>query len=167
MIAVMRWPFAAMLVLTCGLLPAMAAEEPAVLPKLAPVSDVPCDEQPYSVLLTIANVKEARGSIAIELYDEVPEHFLRGYFKVGIVRVPAVKGEVTACVPIPKAGGYGLAVYHDRNDNTKFDKTWLGLPSEPYGTSNNPRFELRAPRIDEALFQVTGPLTPMKVNLRG
>lgn len=156
-----RWPFAALITFACGFLPALAQEE------APPHTDMPCEQRPYSILVTVNNIKDERGSITIELYDDAPEHFLRGFFKLDRVRVPAVKGEVTACVPVPKAGGYALAVFHDRNDNTKFDKTWIGLPSEPYGTSNNPRFEMRAPRLDEALFQVNGPSTPMTVTLRG
>ena len=160
-----RWPLAVFIALACGFLPAAAQE--AAAPEPGPTPDIPCEQRPYSILVTVNNVKDERGSITIELYDDVPEHFLRGFFKTGLVRVPATKGEVKACVAVPKAGRYALAVYHDRNDNTKFDKTWIGLPAEPYGTSNNPRFEMRAPRLDEAIFDVNGPLTPMTVTLRG
>ena len=163
MTAVYRWPLVALITLACGFLPAVAQEATPT----DPTADVPCEHRPYSVLLTVNGIKDDRGSITVELYDDVPEHFLHGFFKLDRIRVPAAKGEVKVCVPVAKAGGYAMAAFQDRNDNTKFDKTWIGLPAEPYGTSNNPRFEMRAPRLDEALFEVNGPLTPMTITLRG
>lgn len=35
------------------------------------------------------------------------------------------------------AGEYGIAVFHDINGNGKLDTTAVGLPSEPYGFSND------------------------------
>ena len=34
-------------------------------------------------------------------------------------------------------GTYGIAVYQDLNSNEVLDKTSLGIPTEPYGFSNN------------------------------
>lgn len=47
-------------------------------------------------------------------------------------------------------GAYAVTVYHDRNDNRRFDKNWLGIPTEAWGVSNNVRHRLRAPSFDEA-----------------
>ena len=49
-----------------------------------------------------------------------------------------------------EAGPYAITVYHDKNDNRRFDKNWLGMPKEAWGVSNNVRPLLRAPRFDEA-----------------
>ena len=51
-------------------------------------------------------------------------------------------------------GTYAITVYHDRNDNRRFDKNWLGIPKEAWGVSNNVRPRLRAPRFDEAMLDV-------------
>ena len=51
-------------------------------------------------------------------------------------------------------GTYAITVYHDRNDNRRFDKNWLGLPREAWGVSNNVRPRLRAPRFDEAKLEL-------------
>ena len=48
-------------------------------------------------------------------------------------------------------GHYAITVYHDKNDNRRFDKNWLGMPKEDWGVSNNVRPRLRAPRFDEAV----------------
>ena len=48
-------------------------------------------------------------------------------------------------------GRYAITVYHDKNDNRRFDKNWLGMPKEDWGASNNVRPRLRAPRFAEAV----------------
>lgn len=48
-------------------------------------------------------------------------------------------------------GRYAITVYHDKNDNRRFDKNWLGMPKEDWGVSNNVRPRLRAPRFTEAV----------------
>ncbi len=51
-------------------------------------------------------------------------------------------------------GNYAITVYHDENDNRRFDKNWLGLPKEAWGVSNNVRPRLRAPRFAEAMLDL-------------
>lgn len=51
-------------------------------------------------------------------------------------------------------GRYAVAIGHDRNDNRRVDTNLVGLPTEPWGVSNNVRPTLRAPRWDEAAFVV-------------
>jgi uncharacterized protein (DUF2141 family) len=52
------------------------------------------------------------------------------------------------------SGDLAVTVYHDRNDNRRFDKNWLGMPTEAWGVSNNARPRLRAPRFDEAVLRL-------------
>jgi uncharacterized protein (DUF2141 family) len=57
------------------------------------------------------------------------------------------------------AGEYGIAVFHDRNGNGKLDTTLPGLPSEPYGFSNDIG-RVGPPRYEGARFAVgDGPVT--------
>ena len=51
-------------------------------------------------------------------------------------------------------GSSAITVYHDKNDNRRFDKNWLGMPKEAWGVSNNVRPRLRAPRFAEATFDL-------------
>lgn len=53
------------------------------------------------------------------------------------------------------AGTYGIAVFHDANNNNKLD-TFMGIPREGYGFSRNPPFRPRAPRFAEAALTVSG-----------
>ncbi len=42
----------------------------------------------------------------------------------------------TVCFNLP-VGEYSLTVFQDTNDNNKIDKNFIGLPTEPYGISND------------------------------
>ncbi|CCH02873.1 hypothetical protein FAES_4874 [Fibrella aestuarina BUZ 2] len=46
-------------------------------------------------------------------------------------------------------GTYALAIYHDVNGNDKIDKKMFGIPTEPYGFSNNVRPRMSAPSYDD------------------
>lgn len=52
-------------------------------------------------------------------------------------------------------GTYAVSVLHDENGNQKMDTNFLGIPKEGYGASMNPKVRLRAPRFDEAKFELT------------
>jgi uncharacterized protein (DUF2141 family) len=52
-------------------------------------------------------------------------------------------------------GTYAASIGHDLNGNRRVDTNFVGLPTEPWGVSNNARPALRAPRFDEASFKVS------------
>ncbi|MCC6914487.1 MAG: DUF2141 domain-containing protein [Rhodospirillaceae bacterium] len=143
---------------------APAAAE-AEAPSEPPVQEGACDTHPFSMQITVENVRAATGTITVDVHDDDPAKFLKSGGKLARIRVPAVQGETQFCITVPKAGIYALAVYHDRNGNTKLDKTWIGLPSEPFGLSNNPPRRLAMPKHKDSAFEVNGPRTPVVIDL--
>lgn len=64
-------------------------------------------------------------------------------------------------------GTYAVSVMLDTNRNGKADKNFLGIPSEPWGVSNNARPKMRAPTFEEASFAVgTGASLTLAVELK-
>lgn len=53
-------------------------------------------------------------------------------------------------------GDYAVTVFHDENDNGKFDMNWMGMPLEGYGFSNNVKPRFKAPSFDECEFHYDG-----------
>jgi uncharacterized protein (DUF2141 family) len=51
-------------------------------------------------------------------------------------------------------GRYAASVLHDENFNGEMDTNLLGIPSEGYGVTNNPKPKRRAARFDEARFDL-------------
>lgn len=62
-------------------------------------------------------------------------------------------------------GKYALRLMHDENDNGKLDANLVGMPTEGYGFSNNPRV-MRAAHFDEAVFDVPTSGAAITVALR-
>lgn len=129
-------------------------------------SDTGCEQHPYSILISLKNVKDDRGTITVDLHGDDPAKFLKSGAKLARIRVPAAKGEMKICMPVDKPGVYAVALYQDRDNDHKLDKTWIGLPSEPYGVSRDAPIHGGPPKLKDAAFEVTGAHTPVTVTLR-
>jgi uncharacterized protein (DUF2141 family) len=65
-----------------------------------------------------------------------------------------------------KPGDYAVAAFQDRNGNNRLDMTFARTPLEPWGMSNDPRPEKRAPTWDDAKFAVPAEGAMTVINLR-
>ena len=136
--------------------PVRAAEEEGCT---GPVSDV-------RLLVTVTNVRSAKGLIAVTLYADDRHKFLAHHGSLYVGRVPAVAPTTRMCIHVPTVGTYGLAVYHDEDANRKFNRTMFGLPAEGYGFSNNPSTFLGLPAFDSVRMQVPRSETETSVRLK-
>lgn len=125
-----------------------------------------CEAGNPSLRIQVINVKKTEGIIVADLHDDVKENFLVWDRVVLRVRATAQKGETFFCMPIPKAGDYSVAIYHDKNGNKEFDKNFLGLPKERFGMSQNPKFGTKAPKYEEATFSVPDTGADILIKLR-
>ncbi|MDX2225444.1 MAG: DUF2141 domain-containing protein [Rhodospirillaceae bacterium] len=116
-----------------------------------------------AVRVNVAGFKDRRGNLRIEVYSDRPEDFLasrrvlqaagRFFERVDFTLPP--DGDVSACVALPAAGRYSMAVLHDRNADGKLD-----VVGDGYGFPNNPRLGLKKPAVETAAFELTdAPLT--------
>lgn len=62
-------------------------------------------------------------------------------------------------------GEYAVRVMHDDNGNGQLDRNVVGMPTEGYGFSNNPRV-MRAATFEEARFTVPAAGTSIQIVLR-
>jgi uncharacterized protein (DUF2141 family) len=62
----------------------------------------------------------------------------------------------TAVVPNLPPGAYGVIVFHDENGNGRLDKNFWGVPTEPYGFSNNVVGMLGAPSFADVAIVLEG-----------
>lgn len=127
---------------------------------------VSCRGNDNEIRVRVTNVKSAIGLMVADLYPEGEENFLRGKGRIAKVKFAAKAPVTSFCLQTPASGNYALAIYHDENANNTFDKKALGLPDEPFGISNNPRFRLRAPTNAEALFEVASEGATVEIKLR-
>lgn len=62
-------------------------------------------------------------------------------------------------------GTYAIAVIHDENMNGKLDSSWLGIPKEGYGFSNNAKGVVGAPLFSAASFPYDGQNVDLTISL--
>ncbi|MBI1181783.1 MAG: DUF2141 domain-containing protein [Alphaproteobacteria bacterium] len=101
----------------------------------------PANDQP-EIRVTIPNLRNSRGNLRISLYGPDADQWV-GTKGGKLIRfdVPAQKGEMKICMPLPYGRGiYAVGLYHDENANEKY-----GFTSEGYGFSNNAKAGLFGP----------------------
>ena len=115
------------------------------------------------IRLRVVGLKEARGNVQAAL-------FLTGDdFKSGDAyaqsEVLAKRGGVEVVFTGVAPGRYGLSVFHDINANEKLDTSFVGIPKEPYGFSNNVRGRFGPPLFDDFSFEVSEEDQSLEVRL--
>ena len=128
---------------------------------------VSCSGAKNEIRIVISGVKKSVGLMAVDLFPNDEEKFLRGEGRITQVRFAAKAPETKICLKAPTSGQFSLAAYHDENANQRFDKNAFGLPAEPWGLSNNPKVRLAPPSVEKTLFDVnaeTGARVHIKLN---
>jgi len=142
-----------------------AANDAEVVSSAAAIADPECNGPVPRIHVSVTNVEREEGVVVVDLYDDNEERFLKGKHKLARVRMPANGPYAQLCFSGVAPGLFGVAVYHDRNDNRSFDKNFIGLPAEPWGLSTNPGFKPRAPRFEDAGFEAGPGQTEIVVQL--
>lgn len=99
----------------------------------------------------IQNIQNAQGTIWIGIYDSKESFLIK---EKALLKGYEVKNKGTVQVPVDhvKFGPCAVAIMHDVNGNGEMDRNWLGIPTEPYAFSKEPRSKWRLPRFREVVF---------------
>ncbi len=83
-------------------------------------------------------------------------------------RIPATEDALVAVFEDLPPGEYGIISFHDSNGDGDFNRNFMGIPSEKYGFSNNPRPRFRAATWAEARFTINDEgASEMTIELQG
>ncbi|MFY0627215.1 MAG: DUF2141 domain-containing protein [Reichenbachiella sp.] len=99
----------------------------------------------------INNLQNDEGKLSVTLFDKEDQ-----FLKNGETKVVSIRDDKTAVVTYQnlKPGIYAASVYHDENDNNDLDKTFFGIPIEPYGFSNDARGFFGPASFEDSKFTV-------------
>lgn len=103
--------------------------------------------------VVVSNIQATKGQVACAVFPS-SEGFPMEASKARGQRHPAQPGSVECRFPDLPPGTYAVAVSIDTNNNGKTDRNFVGMPTEAWGVSNNVRPSLRAPKFDEAKFEL-------------
>ena len=109
------------------------------------------DLKSAELVIKILNIEENNGLIHFAIYDK-PEFFPENEGKkIGFKKkiTELINDQVT--ITELEESFYAVAIYHDKNSNNKFD-TFLSIPQEKFGFSNDAKVFFGPPSFDEASF---------------
>lgn len=105
-----------------------------------------------TLTVKISDLKMQKGTVYVGLYDTADHWMKKRAFSA---MVKADQDEVTVTFENLPEGMYAISIYHDKNDNGKFDTNFLGIPSEPYAFSAGAKGRFGPPSWEQAAFKVT------------
>jgi uncharacterized protein (DUF2141 family) len=123
-------------------------------------------ESGSTIVVQLNGIKEPAGQVLLSLFNKEegfptqPEKAFRWS------RVKVTSTSLIISLDGLPLGKYAIAVVQDENMNEVMDRNWLGLPSEPYGISNNAAGTFNAPTFDEAKFTVSGKRDTVKIEMQ-
>jgi uncharacterized protein (DUF2141 family) len=125
------------------------------------------DSAPAAINVTVSTFRNTNGKLGCRLHSSA-DGFPAGPAGVVADRLVAIPGASAQCSFENVAPGtYAISVMHDENGNGKLDKSFIGIPTEGYGVSNNHTHAMSAPTWDESKFTVArGARLDMAISLK-
>lgn len=74
-------------------------------------------------------------------------------FKDYSLSVPENQTSVSLVIDDLPEGEYAIGLYQDRNEDKRLNRNFLGIPTEPFGVSNNIRPMFAPPSYDDCRFR--------------
>jgi uncharacterized protein (DUF2141 family) len=121
--------------------------------------------QNAKIRIEFSGINQIKGEMMIALYNNG-----NGFPGNGALAYQTKSFAITNTNPIVEFnsipyGTYAVAYYQDLNSNRKLDTNWLGIPTEPYGFSNNVTATFAPPDFKAAAFEVKTEVVTLKLKL--
>jgi uncharacterized protein (DUF2141 family) len=118
------------------------------------------------IIVQVKNIEAPKGCLRIALYNREEDFLREGNELVDKVAPVSLAESMQVAIPDLPFGKYAIAVYHDLNNNGKLDKNYLGIPTEPYAFSNNPKVKWRSPTFTETQVELNAAHKDLSVELK-
>jgi len=112
----------------------------------------------------IDGLRAAKGHVLVALADSADAWDGKAQPRARMRHPVAGTSETIRFDDLPP-GSYAISLFHDENDNGQMDKNIVGMPTEGYGFSQNPRV-MRKATFEEARFEIAPDGADIVVELR-
>jgi uncharacterized protein (DUF2141 family) len=116
--------------------------------------------------LKIVQLRNDNGRVNVSLYrskEGYPGDPDKAYRKVEVQIKEGTCEVVFEDLPL---GEYAVSLMHDENRNGKIDTSFLGIPKEGYGASNDAKAVLGPPKYNDARFLLDKPDMTMEIKVK-
>jgi uncharacterized protein (DUF2141 family) len=100
----------------------------------------------------VSGIRNAHGHVLAAVCSA--ETFLSAHCRP-VGRAPAHEGTVMVRISDVPPDTCAVQVFHDENDNLEIDRSFLGIPKEGMGFSNDATFHFGPPRFADAAIAVS------------
>ena len=128
--------------------------------------DIVAITQSSNLRINLQGIRNNKGVILLSLFssaDGYPSDASKADQKI---RMPVKKLQVPIVFKNIKPGKYAIALLHDEGEDGKMATTFLGLPKEGYGFSNNVMGLAGPPSYQKASFIVPASGTEILIKVR-
>lgn len=118
------------------------------------------------IRVEISGLRSNSGEVRVNLYNS-KDGFPSDPKKAFLTQVVEIKDNGSKAIfeSIP-SGEYAISVLHDENGNKKVDVSWLMVPIEGVGASNNPGMTFGPPGFNDAKFRIGSEEMDIKIKVR-
>lgn len=114
-----------------------------------------------TITVEILNIENNKGQILIGLYDSEGT-WLNKHYEGAFGTITG--GKCTVSFKSIPVGTYAISVFHDEDEDEELD-TFLGIPTEDTGSSNDAPAKFGPPKWEDAKFEVNGGIIKQIINL--
>jgi uncharacterized protein (DUF2141 family) len=114
--------------------------------------------------LLIHNVRVGSGPVRIAVFDS-PNTFPDRTAASSSYQLDATSETLQHSLENLSGESFAIAVFQDLNDDKELNRGSFGIPSEPYGFSNDARGQMGPPQFDQAAVSVAELSGPLEINL--
>jgi len=125
------------------------------------MSSICAQKSNQTIEVNIENIQTNDGNIMIGLYKN-QQDFLSKTYKA--IQTKAKKGTIQVTFEDVEPGIYAISLYHDQDTNQKLN-TFLMIPTEPYGISNNAKSQFGPPQWIKAKFSISDKKVVQNISL--
>jgi uncharacterized protein (DUF2141 family) len=105
-----------------------------------------------ATLLNVSGLDATGGNLQIAV-DSSEASFEEKAPPAKLISVPVSSTAMQVDLGDLPAGTYAIRVFQDVNKNEELDTNLVGIPSEPFGFSNNPRITFGPPSFSQAAVE--------------
>jgi uncharacterized protein (DUF2141 family) len=129
-----------------------------------PVSDAVV-ETTCDVAVHVTGLKNKTSNLYVAVFD-TENGFPKPEHSRTTTTIPVDAESVKFSLSLSDSSTTGIAIFQDLNGDGKLTKNGFGLPTEPYGFSNNARSTFGPPTFSQAAFKVSEKTSPIEITVR-
>jgi uncharacterized protein (DUF2141 family) len=119
-----------------------------------------------TLTVTISGLGNQQGQVCFSLFSGRQGFPSNGAYAIQASCVSAASTPVIVTFQNLNVGNYAVAVFHDANGDGVLNRNWLGVPTEAFGFSQNPRIIASAPQFGDSAVLVAGSQTAIQIRLQ-